>query len=77
MSNVNVMRGEPEIEIELTDFEKNHLINACRILKNIVWDLFSQDADKANAYMNASAAMDTLQRFLSNDLGVDLEVPDD
>lgn len=73
MSNVNVVHGEPEVEIELTDFEKNHLVQACMILKNIAWDLFTQDADETNAYMNASAARDTLQEFLKKDLGISTE----
>lgn len=73
MSNVNVVHGEPELEIELTDFEKNHLIQACRILKNIAWDLFTQDADETNAYMNASTAENVLQEFLTEDLGIELE----
>lgn len=73
MSNVSVVHGEPELEIELTDFEKNHLIQACRILENIAWDLFTQDADETNAYMYASTARDALQEFLAKDLGIELE----
>lgn len=75
MSNVNVIHTDPDVDIELTDFEKDHLIQAHMILKNVAWDLFTDDADETQAYMNASSAQCFLAEFLTKDCGIDLKNP--
>lgn len=47
MGCVNIDR-EINIEIELTDFEQNNLIQSYKILKNIQDDMWRDDADETD-----------------------------
>lgn len=77
MSNVNVVHGEPEVEIELTDFEKHSLVQAYKILKNIDWELFTEEAEDTEVYISVSSAKGSLKEFLMDYLGIDPEVTHD
>lgn len=72
MGCVNIDR-EINIEIELTDFEQNNLIQSYKILKNIQDDMWRDDADETDVFARVSEAKDFLEEFIRRDLGIDVK----
>lgn len=68
MSCVN---ANTTVDIELCDFEKDHLIHTYRILKNLGHNMWDENLDEFDEYYHVMAARDTLEQVLK-DAGIDV-----
>lgn len=62
MSNIYV---ESKEIVELTKDEKEHILHANEILKNLLNQLFQQDAEESELYDTVFMAADSLQVFIA------------
>lgn len=71
MSNVNV-HTDIDVDIELTNEEKDILVKACKILLDISHDMWQDDAEDTENFSRVYEAKESLRDFLRRDIGVEL-----
>ena len=71
MSSVNVYTNI-DVDIELTNEERDTLIHACKILHGISQDMWNDDAEDTENFNRVYEAKESMRDFLRRDIGVEL-----
>lgn len=71
MSNVNIQTNI-DVDIELTQEEKDNLIQTCKILTQISKELWEYDADETEIYSRIYWVKEGLRDFLRRDVGIEI-----
>lgn len=72
MSNINVSNNV-EVNIKLSDEEKDILTKAYKILREISKTLWQEEADETDTFCNVSTANDCIYNFMKDDCGLNID----